>query len=233
MTKEQLVHIAQVGFPERVKQLIEWDKVDIHSMSGVYRLYNTDKYFNNLLPKEVYLSIHLEGQFVQIQTEHKAFDHYAAIKEMEAMGLIPTSSSKSQTYTIGDTPSEDTLFLRPTTEIETQGVTKPPLGLMPKKFHNEQVKANRLNEVCQAIARYYNIGRKIPIEWVEEYNELVDLKSEECVVESGDAKYIARDKVIRAFRELGDAIIDKGCCGNAQLIGTLVWKYLDEFTNTK
>ncbi len=51
---------------------------------------------------------------------------------------------------------------------------KPPLGLIPKKFHNERVKAERFNEVCGAIARYYDAGLKINIEWIEEYNELVE-----------------------------------------------------------
>jgi len=52
-------------------------------------------------------------------------------------------------------------------------VIKPPLGLIPKRFHDERVKAERFNEVCGAIARYYNAGLKINIEWIEEYNELV------------------------------------------------------------
>ena len=54
---------------------------------------------------------------------------------------------------------------------------KPPLGLIPKRFHDvffERVKEERLNKVREAIARYYNAGLKINIEWIEEYNELVD-----------------------------------------------------------
>ena len=58
-------------------------------------------------------------------------------------------------------------------------VIKPPLGLIPKKFHDERVKVERFNEVCGAIARYYDAGLKINIEWIEEYNDLVDtLKTE-------------------------------------------------------
>lgn len=52
--------------------------------------------------------------------------------------------------------------------------TKPPLGLIPKKIHDEQVKTKRFNEVCEVISRYYNAGMKINIEWIEEYNELVE-----------------------------------------------------------
>jgi hypothetical protein len=51
---------------------------------------------------------------------------------------------------------------------------KPPLGLIPKKFHNERVNVERFNEVCGAIARYYDAGLKINIEWIEEYNELIE-----------------------------------------------------------
>jgi hypothetical protein len=52
--------------------------------------------------------------------------------------------------------------------------TKPPLGLIPKTIHDDLVKVERFNEVCGAIARYYDARLKIKIEWIEEYNELVD-----------------------------------------------------------
>ena len=51
---------------------------------------------------------------------------------------------------------------------------KPPLGLIPKKLHDERVKIERFNEVCGAISRYYNAGMKIKIEWIEEYNEYIE-----------------------------------------------------------
>lgn len=51
---------------------------------------------------------------------------------------------------------------------------RPPLGLMPKKFYYEQVRSQRFNEVCRAITRYYNSGLKINIDWIKEYNELID-----------------------------------------------------------
>lgn len=46
---------------------------------------------------------------------------------------------------------------------------QPPLGLMPKWLHDEM----RLRELCEAIARRYDAGFEIPIEWVEEYNLLI------------------------------------------------------------
>ena len=46
---------------------------------------------------------------------------------------------------------------------------KPPLGLVPKRIRQE----HRFTEVCEAIERYYAASKKIPLEWVEEYNELI------------------------------------------------------------
>ena len=48
---------------------------------------------------------------------------------------------------------------------------KPPIALVPKAIRQEQ----RFSEVCEAITRYYNNKIKIPVEWVEEYNELIDI----------------------------------------------------------
>ena len=48
--------------------------------------------------------------------------------------------------------------------------TKPPLGLKPRFIHDEQ----RLGEVKTAIIRYYESSKKLPLEWIEEYNELID-----------------------------------------------------------
>jgi hypothetical protein len=47
---------------------------------------------------------------------------------------------------------------------------KPPLGLRPRYIAEEA----RLNEVCEAIARYYQAGYPFPMEWIEEYNELTE-----------------------------------------------------------
>lgn len=89
MTKDQLIQIAKVSFPERVKQFIDFENTAIHHMSGVYRLYDKDAPFMFMLPKENHLSIMIgEDKFIQIQVGNKAFNHYAAIKEMERMELI-------------------------------------------------------------------------------------------------------------------------------------------------
>jgi len=53
---------------------------------------------------------------------------------------------------------------------ETVKSERPPLGLMTKKQHA----IRRCNAIYDAITKYHDAGKKIPIEWVEEYNELTD-----------------------------------------------------------
>ena len=53
---------------------------------------------------------------------------------------------------------------------EDEKIVMPPIGLKPK-FVN---RLERLNEVRGAIVRYYDAGLKIPVEWIEEYNEFID-----------------------------------------------------------
>ena len=55
-----------------------------------------------------------------------------------------------------------------------QTYKKPPIGLMPRDIHNRSIKVERFYQVCGAISRYYGESLKIPIAWIEEYNELVD-----------------------------------------------------------
>lgn len=51
---------------------------------------------------------------------------------------------------------------------------KPPLGIMSKANHQILINKERHSELCAAISRYYAKNLKIPIEWIEEYNELID-----------------------------------------------------------
>jgi hypothetical protein len=58
-------------------------------------------------------------------------------------------------------------------DLEIQEDVKPPLGLIPKWIREKE----RLDEVQEAILRYYNSGLEIPIKWVIEYNELIKAKN--------------------------------------------------------
>ena len=54
---------------------------------------------------------------------------------------------------------------------------KPPLGLTPRYITSQ----HRYEEVCGAIRRYFNASLTIPIEWIEEHNELQqDIKWISC-----------------------------------------------------
>jgi len=48
---------------------------------------------------------------------------------------------------------------------------KPPLGLMPRRIHNE----NRMREVYEAIQRYRKEGKMVPGDWIDEYFDLAAL----------------------------------------------------------
>jgi len=60
------------------------------------------------------------------------------------------------------------------TEIE-----HPPLGLMPKKLFYEKIQLERFEQLCQVIAEYFNRGKKIKVEWIEEHNELIEKMREQ------------------------------------------------------
>lgn len=49
---------------------------------------------------------------------------------------------------------------------------KPPLGVEPRWAHEAQ----RINKLTCAIDRYMEEDEPIPVEWIEEYNELVKRK---------------------------------------------------------
>jgi len=51
---------------------------------------------------------------------------------------------------------------------------KPPIGLVPKEIREAINNKERYLEISEALSRYYNAGKKIPISWIEEYNDLVE-----------------------------------------------------------
>ena len=51
---------------------------------------------------------------------------------------------------------------------EKSDCEKPPLGLIPKRFHI----SNRIIEITNAMIRYSEAKKEIPHEWLQEYNEL-------------------------------------------------------------
>ncbi|MCY1093974.1 MULTISPECIES: hypothetical protein [Bacillus] len=47
--------------------------------------------------------------------------------------------------------------------------TEPPLGVMPKWLHDER----RTEDIAAAIERRISARSEIPLEWFEEYNNLI------------------------------------------------------------
>ena len=53
-------------------------------------------------------------------------------------------------------------------------VTKPTLGVMSREMWNRQ----RQKNLADAMARYLEAGMKIPVEWIEEDNEISEKEEE-------------------------------------------------------
>lgn len=49
-------------------------------------------------------------------------------------------------------------------------MNRPPQGIMPKYIWDER----RRDEIKEAIVRFIEVNRTIPVKWIEEYNELID-----------------------------------------------------------
>ena len=52
-------------------------------------------------------------------------------------------------------------------------MTKPPLGLIPKGIYGIQVKTERMAMIIDAMKRYSEAEKPIPIEWIKELEELI------------------------------------------------------------
>lgn len=89
MNKKQFLQIAKSGFPDRVKESINFEELEMIHSSGSYWLYDKNAPFITRFPKESVITISFErDNFVQIRTGYMKFNHYAAIKEMEKLGLV-------------------------------------------------------------------------------------------------------------------------------------------------
>jgi len=89
MNEAQLIKIAKSGFPKHVQLSIKFNNCKIHHHCGVYRLYDKDVDFVLMIPREYYLAIFIGADnFIQITCDRRAFNHYAAIKMMESLGLV-------------------------------------------------------------------------------------------------------------------------------------------------
>lgn len=75
-------------------------------------------------------------------------------------------------YKVGNLSLNDARYLMDPEEINTSdelAAKKPPLGLMPRYLWERK----RRYEVGKAISRCVEADKSIPVEWLDEYNELV------------------------------------------------------------
>lgn len=52
-------------------------------------------------------------------------------------------------------------------------MTKPPLGLTPREIYAIQVNTERMAMIIDAMKRYSEADRVIPMEWIEELEERI------------------------------------------------------------
>jgi hypothetical protein len=61
------------------------------------------------------------------------------------------------------------LGLREGQSMDIKIMEKPLLGLTPKRI----VELQRANDIMEAVHRYFSRNKPIPIEWIQEYNDIV------------------------------------------------------------
>lgn len=84
-------------------------------------------------------------------------------------GMVDWEEGVFSSYGAACLTPNDMRFLKDLPDVEESHVEKSPLGVMPRKFWNEK----RRIEIEEAAFRYIESGKPVPIEWIEEYNELV------------------------------------------------------------
>jgi len=52
---------------------------------------------------------------------------------------------------------------------------RPPLGVIPREIYWEDQNQKRKDDLKGAVIRYAENTLKIPLEWIEEYNYLVEV----------------------------------------------------------
>lgn len=65
--------------------------------------------------------------------------------------------------------------------LEVMKLDKPPIGLVPKDIW----KLRRLKDIKEAIERYLEDGREIPMEWISEFNQLLNEPKMSCIEKCG------------------------------------------------
>lgn len=89
------------------------------------------------------------------------------------MNNFETKEWKKAVIDLGNDAAKAAVSIEMLTK-DTKKIKKPPLGIRPKWLVEEEYKSNRITEINDAIKRYLNESAKIPLKWIEEYNELIN-----------------------------------------------------------
>jgi len=89
-----------------------------------------------------------------------------AVKRLYKLGILLTGFVRVDDQEVINDDNRYSVFDGYSTEAPSK---KPLLGVKPRSIHDEQ----RAEELSGAIMRYIQANRRIPTEWLEEYNELL------------------------------------------------------------
>lgn len=95
-------------------------------------------------------------------------------------------------------------------------VKRPPLGLVPRDIWFYNVLKERIKEIMEALNRYMEAEKKVPVEWIEEYNNTLEelgcdhITSKEKEAEHPDNRMFELVKLIIAGQCANGVLDDKG-----------------------
>jgi hypothetical protein len=115
------------------------------------------------------------------RVRHKFRDQETIIKYIDGIGINWTATGhyemingnyeKVEPSILDELMSQITPEEMEQTKVEMiNKAKKPPIGIVPRRIFEE----HRASEIAMAVERYTSHAHPIPIEWVEEYNEIVN-----------------------------------------------------------
>jgi hypothetical protein len=126
--------------------------------------------------KQVYSVVKCHADYAEVDagegsTYRIPIGYLNKLSESSSVGVllagftIPTGTIKKTYPSWGEGLTTEYL----TGEGNLTTIGKPVIGLIPRKFHEE----NRITALMEAITRYLSDGRMIPEEWHDELNDLL------------------------------------------------------------
>lgn len=106
-------------------------------------------YGNGEIPESVHYD--LEAKYIRSITANGVnIDH-----DLAGLAILPEADYDLKFYSVSGNTLENK-------------IKRPLIGLMPRKLHNEA----RIKDIIEAMARFIDESKQIPIEWIDELSEL-------------------------------------------------------------